>query len=413
MNDFLNSLVERVTQCWGCAVFDNLFTVVSDAGGAVYNKLAYVCLGIFCVIFGFYVFWAVWQHVNPKKTETSDKMYMKTIGRVVINSFFALALLGAGVAVPRFVTKITFEPVADVALTYTYTMLNTDEAKVNQKVSYQPKNVSDNGIYSTHLRNTIISLMKTTITQFQSYMKIGVVIIEKSFTWSNFLTISGILTNILFFVIGLYLFYNFFKLFLRYCFYFVDVIIAMAMFAFFFPIALMLFAFRGSQGPGWLSGLGKGLGTNQIKNLVNAIVTLVAVIITYTVMTLIISRFFVDANEADLMSAITSGEIFSYDLSEDKAATLTLGGAIVLLFVLNFLYEQIPQVSKMILSVFNVSESNKESEALANDASKLFGLTTAGAKTISSLVVNNGQKPEEEKSGDNKENTENKKEEKK
>lgn len=405
MNEFMSNLVDNAVQCWGCPVFDNLFMVVSNAGSAAYSKLAQISFAIFAVIFVFYVVWAVWQHVNPKKPDTSDKMYMKTVGRVVINSLFALTLLGMGIAVPRFVSKITFEPVADIALVYTHTMLNTSETQVNQKVSYVPKNMNNNGIYTNELKNKVLALMKTTITQFQSYMKFGIAVIDQAFTWTNIRTVGGLTGHFLMLCIGIYLFYGFFKLFLRYCFYFVDVIIAMAMFAFFFPIALMLFSFRGASGPGWLSGLGKGLGTNQIKTLINAIITLVSVIITYTVMTMIISRFFVDSNEEDLMNTITSGEIFSYDLSDDKAATVTLGGAIVLVFVLNYLYEQIPNVTKMILSVFNVSEQNKESESLANDASKLFSLTTAGAKTIASIVANNGKKSDDSDKKEDKKET--------
>ena len=405
MNEFMSNLVDNAVQCWGCPVFDNLFMVVSNAGSAAYSKLAQISFAIFAVIFVSYVVWAVWQHVNPKKPDTSDKMYMKTVGRVVINSLFALTLLGMGIAVPRFVSKITFEPVADIALVYTHTMLNTSETQVNQKVSYVPKNMNNNGIYTNELKNKVLALMKTTITQFQSYMKFGIAVIDQAFTWTNIRTVGGLTGHFLMLCIGIYLFYGFFKLFLRYCFYFVDVIIAMAMFAFFFPIALMLFSFRGASGPGWLSELGKGLGTNQIKALINAIITLVSVIITYTVMTMIISRFFVDSNEEDLMNTITSGEIFSYDLSDDKAATVTLGGAIVLVFVLNYLYEQIPNVTKMILSVFNASEQNKESESLANDASKLFSLTTAGAKTIASIVANNGKKSDDSDKKEDKKET--------
>ncbi|MCR4917381.1 MAG: hypothetical protein K5912_00355 [Alphaproteobacteria bacterium] len=398
MNEFINTLIGNTTQCWGCGIFDNLFTVVSEAGSAVYDKLAYLCFILFAVIFGFYVFWALWQHVNPKKPDTSDKMYMKTVGRVFISALFALTLLAAGTSVPRFVSNVTFEPVADMAVVYSHAMLNTNEEKVNAKVQYTPKTMNDDGIFSNRLKDRIVLLMKTTTTQFQSYMGFGAAIMEKAFDWSGMFRIGGLLTHLIIFIIGLFVFYNFFKLFLRFCFYFVDVIVAMGMFAFFFPVALMLFAFRGAPGPNWLSGLGKGLGTDQIKNLINAIVTLVAVIITYTVMNLIISRFFVDSSEQDLMRAITSGDIFSYDLSDDKFAAMSLGTAIVLIYVFNFLYEKIPEVSKMILSVFGVSESKGESEKLAADANKLFGLTTAGAKTIGSMVVNHGQTPEGEKS---------------
>ena len=101
MNNVANNFIENIAQCWGCDVFDNLFRVVSNAGAVVYTKVSNICFAIFAVLFVFYVVWAVWKTLNPKKPDVSDKLYTKTVGRVVINSLFALTLLGLGIAVPR------------------------------------------------------------------------------------------------------------------------------------------------------------------------------------------------------------------------------------------------------------------------------------------------------------------------
>lgn len=396
MNGILNGFVDKAVQCWGCAVFDNLFRVVSNAGAAVYSKIANLCFIIFFVLFVFFIFWAVWKHINPKKPDSSDPFYLKTVVRVMINSLFALTLLGIGVGFPRFITRITFEPVADVTLVYSHAILNTVPEVVNTRVTYQPMKMEDTGLYRPKLRDTVISIMKTTVSLFQSFMKLGIAVMEEAFSWKNILSIGDIFRHILIFFVGLYLFYGFFKLFLRFCFYFVDVIIAMAMFAFMFPIALMMMSFRGGDMPAWMSSLGKGLGASQIKKVVNSIITLGSAVITYMVILVIIARFFSDSGTSvnELMDAITSGTVMSEDLSESNLATLTLGGAVILVYVLNYIYGQIPQVTKMILNTFGVEEENKLSEQMANDAETLVGLVTNGFKKVGGLIVNGGEKKE-------------------
>jgi hypothetical protein len=400
MNEMLNGFVENVTQCWGCAIFDNLFNVVSSAGVVVYNKIADICFVIFGVLFAFYVVWAVFKYINPKKPDTSDKYYAKTVIRVVINSLFALALLGIGVGFPRFITRVTFEPVANVTLLYTQSVLKTTSEFVNEHVrNSTPVQIKSDGFYRPELRDTIVMLMKTTITQFQSYMKLGIAVIDKSFTWAEMPTLGAIFRHIIMFLVGLYLLYGFFKLFIRFCFYFVDVIVHMALFAFLFPIALVMMAFRGGDMPEWMSTIGRGLGTDQIKKLLGAIVSLGAAVITYLIILVIIARFFSDSgiSDADLMKAITSGAVFESDLSGDNLATITLVGAIVLLYVLNYISNQIPQVKKMILGAFGATEENKLSEQMANDAEKLVGLVTNSIKSVGEKIINPDKKPDEDK----------------
>ena len=159
--------------------------------------------------------------------------------------------------------------------------------------------------------------------------------------------------------------------------------------------------------PEWMSSLGKGLGTNQLKKVINSIVALGAAVITYIVVMVIIARFFTDSGTTvnDLMDAIMSGNIFASDLSDDNLASITLVGMIVLVYVLNYIYKQIPEVSKMILATFGVSEENNMSEQMANDAEKLVGLITTGIKSVGQKIINKGDKQESgDKPADNKGN---------
>ena len=390
MNELMNPIVDGAVQCWGCPVFDRLFQVVSMAAAAVYDKFVVFCMILFCVLFAFFTVSVVWKNI---KGNGGDPFYMKSIKPVFINSLVAFAFLSLGVMLPRFVTTITFEPVAQITATYTQSMLSMDAETVNEKVTYQPMQMSDDGFYRPALRDTIILIMKTTITQFQAYMKLGIAVMDSAFSWRALMGIGTLIKHIIMFAVGLYLFYGFFKLFVRFCFYFADVIIAMTFFAFFFPLSLTLVVFKGSDAPGWMSNLGRNVGTDQFKKVINAIIGLAAAVLTYTVIMVIIAKFFSapGASAAELMTLITNGDVFAADLNEDNLAQITLGSAIVLVYVLNYIYSQIPQVTNMVLGAFNVSAENKLSEQLAVDAMKLTTAVAETAKKIGTTIINGGK----------------------
>lgn len=398
MNRLVNSFVESTVQCWGCEVFDRLFQIVSNAAAAVYDKFVIFCAILFCVLFAFYLINAIWKNF---KGGITDPLYQKSLKPLFINSLVSLTFLSMGVVLPRFITTITFEPVANITVIYTQSMLQTNPDEVNERVTYQPAKIEDDGFYRPQLRDSIVMLMKTTITQFQSYMKLGIAVMDKAFSLSALLSISSLIKHIILFFIGMYLFIGIFKLFLRFCFYFADIIVAMTFFAFFFPLSLILVAFKGDNAPKWMSGLGKDVGTNQFKKLIDSIVALAAAVLTYTVIMVILAKFFAEPGQsaADIMNMITSGEIYSDELSEENLQAMTLGGCVVLVYVLNFIYGQIPQVTSMVLSSFGVSSENKLSEQLANDAMQLTNDVLNVVKQAGKNILSGGEK------SDNKEDT--------
>ena len=399
MNNALGNFVDNTIQCYGCPIFDRLFQIVSNAAAAVYDRLAFLMAIIFCILFAFFVLNAVWQNI---KKDASDPFYQKSVRPVIINSLVALTLLFFGVGLPRLITQITFEPTAEIATIYTQSMLNIDSESVNERVTYQPIKISDNGLFRPQLRDKIIVLMKTTITQFQSYMKLGIAVMDTAFTWNALLGVGALVKHIILFGIGLYLFWGFFKLFFRFCCYFADIIVAMAMFAFFFPLSLILNAFSGADSiPSWISGLGKNVGAKQIKNLINAIVALASAVITYTVIMVIIAKFFSspDASVNDIMNAITSGNIFDSDLSDENMMTLTIMGTVVLVYVVNFIQDQIPKVTNMVMSAFNLQPDNSLSEQLANDVEILTRATFDTVKKVGATILSGGENKEEKKDG--------------
>lgn len=391
MNALANNLIETTVQCWGCEVFDRLFQVISTAAAVAYKQFAILCAVLFCVLMAFFILNAVWKNIRGG---VSDPFYMKSIKPVLINSLVALSLLAMGVFLPRFVTTITFEPTAQIALIYTQGATHTDSEIVNERVTYQPQPMNNNGFYRPQLRDTIIMLMKTTITQFQSYMKLGVAVMESAFSWNAILGIGALIKHIILFLAGMYIFWGFFKLFLRFCFYFADIIIEMAFFAFFFPLSLVMMSFKtGDNIPGWMSGLGKNVGAARIKKLIGAIIALAAAVMTYTVIMALIAKFFSapDMSTSHLMELIMTGAVSADDLSTQTLMATSLGRIIIFVYVLNFIYAQIPQVTKMVLGVFGTSSENSLSEQLANDAEKLTSKISAAVTTIGKTVISGGE----------------------
>lgn len=398
MTDAMMSLVGDAVQCWGCPVFDRLFQIISTAAAGFYDYFSDLCLLLLMAMFTVYVLNAIWKNAQ---NNFEDAFYKKTVQKVFINSIVAISLMGAGVIVPRFITMITFEPIAQMTLTYSQAMINQTQADVDERVTYQPVKIKDDGFYRPELRDTIINIMKTTITQFQSYIKLGIAVMDSAFSWSALLGVGALIKHIVLFFIGLYLTWGFFKLFFRYCCYFADAIVAMAFFAFFFPVSLATFAFNGADSvPDVIKKIGKGVGVNQIKNLISSIVTLGSVIITYTVIMAIIAKFFsaTDVSNVELMNAITSGDIFEKDLSAENLEALTLTSCIALMYVLNHVYKQIPQITKIILGAFEVEEKKEYGDKIADDLMQLTKNVYDTTVNVGKIIINGGKEDKKEES---------------
>ncbi len=396
MNNWINGLVDGSVQCWGCPVFDRLFQVISSASGAIYRQFTLFCILIFCLIMAFYILYAVWKNI---KGGVEDPMYQKSIKPVLINSLFVFALLGLGLSLPRFISTVTFEPVAQMTLTYTQSMVNTNNETVNEKITYQPMPMDDSGFYRPELRDTIIMLMKTTITQLQSYIKLGIAIMDKAFSWTAMTGIGTLIKHIMMFFVGLYVVYGFFKIFIKFCFYFVDIIVAMTFFAFFFPLSLVMFTFKGADTPEWIKSIGTNMGANQFKTIINAIISLASAVLTYTVIMVIIAKFFsgTGTSTTDMMLMITSGQVFAGALSDDNLAAMTVAGCVALVYVVDFLSGKIDDVTKMVMTTFDVKEETNLSKELGDNVLKVTENIVKTVTDVGKIVIDGEKKPEDKK----------------
>ena len=383
MQELANSLIDSSIQCWTCPVFDNLFAIVSNTAAAAYQRLCIFSILIFCVLFAFYSLNVVWQNI---KNGAKDSLFEKNLRPVLIKSLIALSLLGMGLVVPRFISTITFEPAAIMTLQYTKAMLPSDYVIPAYENAIK---LGNDGFFNPELRDTIIQILETSIANFQVYIKIGIAIIDEAFSLKALLGIGSLIKHIIICFIGILLTYNFVRLFIKYSFCFMDVISAMAMFAFFFPLSVVLFIFRGAKDvPGWISGLGKNLGGGQIKKLVNAIVSVAATILTYTVIMLII-RGFLDANGVSTDSIQnTSESLFDFDLENSSAMQITFAGSIVLVYVIKYIADQIPKITEKILSTFNIKQEDSLSTEMGKNALQLTQIVANQAKNLAQTIIN-------------------------
>lgn len=401
MIDIINSFIDNTVQCWGCGVFDRLFQIVSKVAAEIYAQTSKLALILFFALFAAFVVNAVF---NTLKNADKDPFYEKSIRKGFISSLVVLSLLSFGVQLPKMITRITAEPAATLALTYTQVLTKQTNDTVAERVTYSPQEMDDNGLFRPQLRNTIINLMKTTITQFQSYMKLGIAVMDSAFTWNALLGIGALIKHIGLFFVGFYLLYGFFKLFIRFCFYFIDIIVAMAFFAFFFPFSLMLMAFDGVEyTPDVVKNISKSVSKDQIKKLINAIVALGSCVLTYTIIITVIAKFFSDPDVTNevLMEKILSGQIFEADLNDENLEALTLMSTIVLVYVLDYMYKQIPQISNMVMGMFGVSPDSQLSEKAADDVMAVSKNIINTVTSVGKTIINGGNNKTEDKNGSN------------
>ena len=403
MHNLAIALVDNYAQCWTCPVFDSLFAIISNSAAAAYHKLVTFGVIIFCVLFAIYMVNAIWENI---KNGMSDPFLQKSVKPVIIKSLIALSLLSAGLIVPRLISTIMLEPVAQITLSYSESMLPSNHV-VSE--TYQAIQLDDEGFFTPKLRDTILKIIKTSVSNFQVYIEVGIKIIGKAF--SGMFGIHAIFQHIILCFIGIYLTYNFAKLFIKYSFCFMDIIVAMAMFAFFFPLSLIFFIFKDASGaPGWMKKLGGDLGSGQIKKLINAIISVGATILTYTIIMVIINGFLNNNSTTTEMIQTTPDSIFDFDLDNSTAVQITFAGAIVLVYVINYIAEQIPQITKKILSSLGVSQEDSLSKETGENVWKLTSIVATQTKNLAKNIMHpeaNSEDKSEEKKEDK---TENKKE---
>jgi len=336
-----------------------------------------------------------------------DPFFQKSLKPVLIKSLLALSILTMGLTVPRLISRVTFEPAATITLECTKTLLPAD---YEIPEDYPALKLKTDGFFNPELRDTVLKMIEMGVASFQIYIKIGIAIMDAAFSLKSLLGIGSLIKHSIIFFIGVFLTYNFTKLFVKYSFCFLDIIVAMAMFAFFFPISIVLFVFKDAPDiPGWMKNLGGDLGLGQIKKLINAIVSMSSSILTYTIIILLI-RGYLNSNGVDADSIRNSYEsLFQFDLDHSDAMQITFAGCIVLIYVITFISNQVPEVTKKILEAFGVKQEDSLSKEMGENVWQFTNLIFENAKKLVKTIANPEEalkeaekKGEDKKGGDKK-----------
>lgn len=384
MQELANSLIDNAIQCWACPVFDNLFAIISNVAAAAYQRLCLFSVVIFCILFAFYTASIAWNHI---KNGGKDSLFEKNLRPVLIKSLVALSLLSMGLIVPQLISKITFEPVAFMTLKFSQLILPDVYVAPAYDSAIQ---LGNNGFFDPELRDTIMKLLETSVANFQVYIKYGIEIVNSAFSFKALLGISALVRHMIICLIGLFLTYNFVNLFIKYSFCFMDIIFAMAMFAFFFPLSVVLFIFKDANNiPGWMKNLGSNLGGGQIKKLINAIVSVISTILTYTIIMLVINGF-IKSNLPGGLDPNSIDKLYSINTTDFVNATsthMTLASVIVLVYVIRYIADQLPKVTEKILSIFNVQQENALSKEMGENVFKLTSIVANKTKEVAQAII--------------------------
>ena len=395
------TVVDNLIQCFGCGIFDRLFIVISAASVAVYEHMVDWALLALLIFWVFYILWVFWSFLFPPGgKEQKDFSYIEKLRMTFVNTLLVMALLFLGITVPRFISIITFEPAANITTVYTQAILQIDSEMVEERITYRPLPMDDDGIFRPELRDSVILLMATVTTQFQGMITLGIAVMDGAFSWAAIRSPAALLRHILMFLMGAYLVYFFFRAFIRFCCYFLDVILELAMFAFFFPFMLVSFVLQNSESQDWVKAIGKGFSGERIKGVVQAIVNLAASVIVFVIIMVIIARFFQAAgtDPNTLANLVLEGNIRGRDLSTENLLNLTLMSMIILGYLINYITGTIKDVGNEIFSVFNVKPEGKEGEKVAKAID--FAAASLAAWTVKTGKIAMGieeKKEEEEK----------------
>ncbi len=378
MSGWLNSFAEGGTTCWACPVFDNLFVIISDTAARAYEQLSAFGVIVFGILFAFYAINTFWQNM---KSGMNDPFFQKSLKPVLIKAVTVLSLLTLGLSVPRLISKVTFEPVTVVTMEYTKNML---PEKYKIKTDYTPIQMDNQSFFNPELKDSMLQLIQTSITNFQVFIKTGIAMIDSIFVIVHSqMDFAWFYKRLIVFLLGLYLTYYFVKIFIKYSFCFMDIIVAMAMFSFFFPLSLVFFVFQGATNlPDWMKSLGKNLGSSQLKNLINAIISVAASILTYTIILLIIHGY-LNGNGVNMETIQNSTDsLLNFDLDNPSAIQVTFLGSSVLLFMVNYLAKQLPKITQEIMNTLGLKQNTSVSDKIGEDTWQLTELVKEQTKKV-------------------------------
>jgi hypothetical protein len=78
---------------------------------------------------------------------------------------------------------------------------------------------------------------------------------------------------------------------------------------------------------------------------------------------------------------------------------MTLTSCIALVYVMNYIFEQIPEITKMVMAVFSVQENTKHGDQFANDIMTLSKNAIDNVVKAGKIIVSGGEDKKDDKKG--------------
>lgn len=350
MNAAFDFFTNNVLQCWACHAFDHTFVAVSVAAANAYDKISEFALLLLTAFLAFYIVYIVLTKLNKQASE--DPFYMKSVKPVLINSMIIVSLLGIGITLPKMISYVALEPAAQITTSLSSALIDAPQAQ------YEPIKMPENGFYTATTKDKVIETLKITTGGFQTYIAQGFKLISSAADLSIIknlikLEFGSVLETLFILLLGIYISWSFIKLFAKFMFYSLDVLMHATFFAFLFPILAVAFVFRNSDAPDWVKNIGNGSAT-MFQNLLGSIITLGSAIVVYVI-----------------IMAMLAG--FAGDNFETPNVMHSAAGLATLVLVLGFIIGKTETMANEIKSVFGIQEKKELGEAANTNFTKLLG----------------------------------------
>jgi hypothetical protein len=329
---------------------------VSFSASGAYVRITQFALFI---LTAFLVFYTLYIVMAKMAKSDEDPFYLKSMKPVLINSAVIVALLGMGLFVPKAVSTITLEPVAYLTHGIASSVLPAPDhslVMVGLTKAIQVIDPAGPGIYSPELKHRIIDIMRMTASSFQNLILFGFNMLSNSLSLDSLVAVitldfGKMLETIFMFLLGLVITWQFIKIYFKFLFYFVDVIVSLALFAFLFPVMLAAFVMQNSEAPDWVKKMG-GMSGTIFQNAVKSIITLASAMIVYVVIVAMIGAF---------LGGVGASEILAGDFSNVNFAAPEImrsaTGIAVLVLVLKFLIAKVDPIANEIKSAIGFADS--------------------------------------------------------
>jgi hypothetical protein len=358
-------LTRTIFQCWTCDAFDPLFVVISDVGAKTYDVMMNAAMLIMSIFIIFYVIYLVL--IKLKETD-KDPLYMNRLVKpVLIPALIITVFAAAGTVIPRAISTGILEPVAAMTTAMAKTALTpTEEAMEKAKVvDYKPKEMNSDGFYTPELKNSIVEILKTTTYGFQNFILFGASIITNTLTFDNFsifvdgkFTLSKIIGSILLILMGGTILVFFIGLMLKFLFYFIDVGIGLAMFAFLFPLMLAAFIMKNADVPDWVKNASK-MSEKFFKQCTTSIIALGSMTIVYVIIVALITGFINGNPDQNMMQMIMNGDFANIKYSSPEILQ-TIPGFLVMIIVVGWIYSKIDTITGEIKNALQLNSAEQK-----------------------------------------------------